>query len=131
MKNPRIQIKNPEIQAKNPKVWILTCKAYLQEDLQKSTQESNKNPKPKNFWKRKTSQSLTTEGIPQESKNPKSIRKFSQILESAEAISVCLHRSFPRIQPHPPPLHGGYKIPTMYGMEVAFSCLTNLNFYQQ
>lgn len=131
MKNPRIQTKNPEIQAKNPKVWILTCESYLEKDCQKSIQESNKNPKLKNFSRRKSSQSIVTEGIPQESKNPKSIRKFSQILESAKPIAVCLHRPFPRIQPHPPPLHGGYEIPSMDGMEVPFLRLTNLNFYQQ
>ena len=131
MKNPRIQIKNPEIQTKNPKVWILTCKPYLQSNRQKSTQESNKNPKLENSRKRKSPQSLVTEGISQESKNPKYLRKFSQILESAKSIAICLHRPFPRIQPHPPPLHGGYEIPAMDGMEVPFSRLTNLNFYQQ
>ena len=131
MKNPRIQIKNPEIQTKNPKVWILTCEPYLQKNRQKSIQESNKNPKLKNFSRRKNPQSLVAEGISQESKNPKYLRKFSQILESAKSIAVCLHRSFPRIQPHPPPLHGGYEIPSMDGMEVPFLRLTNLNFYQQ
>jgi len=101
MKNPRIQIKNPEIQAKNPKVWILTCEPYLEEDCQKSIQESNKNPKFKNSSKRKNPQFLVAEGIAQESKNPKYCRKFSQFLESAKPIAVCLHRPFPRIQPHP------------------------------
>jgi len=131
MKNLRIQIKNPEIQAKNPKIWILACEAFIGKDCQKSIQESNKNPKLKKVSREKNLQSLAAEGISQESKNPKYFQKFSQILESAKSIAVCLHRLFPRIQPHPPPLHGGYKIPSMDGMEVPFSRLTNLKFYQQ
>ena len=131
MKNSRIQIKKPGNQNKKSEFWFLSCEPYSQANRQKIIQEIAKKPNLKNWQGIKNLQSLVGQRVSQETKKPKSIRKFSQILESVRPISAYPHRSFPRIQPHPPPLHGGYKIPSMDGMEVTFLRLTNLNFYQQ
>ncbi len=103
MKNSKNQIKNPEIQTKNPKVWISTYETYLQDNRQKSVQESAKNPKLKNGRELKNLPSLERQGFSQESKNPKLFNKNFLVLECLSSLPAYLRWLFLRIVTAPPP----------------------------
>lgn len=118
MKNSRNQIKKPRNQTKKSEFWFLSCNPYSQANSQETNQETAKKPKLKNWQQTKNPQSLVAEGISQETRKPKSFQKKSSILVSGKQLFYYARRLFSKKPTAPPPLHGGYKIPSMDGMEV-------------
>ncbi len=119
MKNPRNQIKKPRNQTKKSKFCFLSCNPYSQANCQETNQETAKKPKLKNWQQTKNPQSLVGQGILQETRKPKSFQKNSSILVSGKQLFYCARGLFSKKPTAPPPLHGGYEIPSMYGMEVS------------
>ncbi len=119
MKNPRNQIKKPRNQTKKSEFWFLSCNPYSQANYQETNQETAKKPKLKNWQQTKNPQSLVGQGISQETRKPKSFQKNSSILVSGKQLFYCARGLFSKKPTAPPPLHGGYEIPSMDGMEVS------------
>ncbi len=119
MKNSRNQIKKPRNQTKKSEFWFLSCNPYSQANSQETKQETAKKPKLKNWQQTKNPQSLVGQGISQETRKPKSFQKNSSILVSGKRLFYCARGLFSKKPTAPPPLHGGYEIPSMDGMEVS------------
>ena len=79
----------------------------------------------------KNPKSLSSIDCRQVSKFSEKLQKKFQVFGGENSLCYWVHGKFPSFRIHPPPLHGGYEIPSMDGMEVPFLRLTNLNFYQQ
>ncbi len=107
MKNPRNQIKKPRNQTKKSEFWFLSCNPYSQGNSQETNQETAKKPELKNWHQTKTPQSLVGQGIPQETRKPKSFQKNLSILVSGKRLFYCARRLFSKKPTAPPPLHGG------------------------
>jgi len=82
-------------------------------------QVSENYPKTSFLKKGKNPKSLDRTDCRQVSKFSESVQKKFQVFGGANSLCYWAQSKFPSFRIHPPPLHGGYKIPSMDGMEVS------------
>lgn len=126
MKKTGKKFKFPSFRIKFSEFRKLTPRSYSRLSFR---QFSENYPKTSFLKNSKNLCRLISKGLRQVSKFSEFQQKNFQVFGGANLLCNWVQSKFPSFRIHPPPLHGGYKIPSMYGMEVSIFRLPDLQLF--
>lgn len=126
MKKTNKKFKFPSFRIKFSEFRKLTTRSYSRLSFR---QFSENYPKTSFLKNSKNPKILGVTDCRQVSKFSESVQKKFQVFGCANFLCYWVRGKFPSFRIHPPPLHGGYKIPFMYGMEVSIFRLPDLQLF--
>ena len=116
MKKTDKKFKFPSFRIKFSDFWKLTPQPY---SCLSFRQVFGNYPKTSFLKNGKNPKSLGSIDCRQVSKFSEKLQKKFQVFGGENSLCYWVPGKFPSFRIHPPPLHGGYKIPSVYGMEVS------------
>lgn len=126
MKKTDKKFKFPSFRIKFSEFRKLTPRSYSHLSFR---QVSENYPKTSFLKNSKNLVSLGISDCRQVSKFSEFQQKNFQVFGGANFLCYWAQGKFPSFRIHPPPLHGGYKIPSMDGMEVSIFRLPDLQLF--